>query len=527
MAPRPSTPGVNPFAPSGCVPPTQTVALALAIVKATPPGIPARGQSAVTVLQWILTNLDYVLKLRAHLKLRRQMFTESEQNRYLDLVSYWQQRCETAEHECKELNKKIASLERSVHCLGNLTVRPSNEGEQLSPSPSKKKGPTSAAAKRPRNHRLQAANPPAPDEILEDDLQLLEKLGNHGTTVAQHYWTAQKLLRRPGANVDSICGSVVGIASALGQIFPIIAKNHDRLAVRTVDQPHLRHIGQSKSELSCLMSACARAWTLVIVALDRLEEDSPGSRRSGLVIFECVKLVSAALDAIRLSARHAAWKKGSSSAQENIHESIGARSIAHLLATFIGHLEKDSGIHHKLFDGIAYVLLERVGDQLYYCTFERERGATIEERITPKSKSTDPHEVARQATDAAAIRLEVKALVIILERVMGVAPLHSNEQVAKKSKTALARTVSLKNISSTRIKLSSLAQERLQRTLIQCTFGHQVDDDFKDILTKPVSMGRAPPAPKVTDADVPEWYQAQVWRLVGWEILEKDGEWLG
>lgn len=347
-----------------------------------------------------------------------------------------------------------------------------------------------------------------------------------GMLVAQHYWTAQTLLRRPAANIDSLCGSIVAIATALGQFFPIIAKNHDRLAIRTLDQHHLRHIGQSKSELSCLMSACARAWTLVIVALDRLEEDSPGSRRSGLVIFECVKLVSAALDAIRLAARHAAWKKGTSSSQETIKESVGARSIAHLLATFIGQLEKDSAIHHKLFDGIAYVLLERIGDELYYCTFEHERSATIEESIAPPPKSTDPHEIARQATDAAAIRLEVKALIIILERVMGVAPLHSNEQVAKKSKTALARTMSLKNVSSTRVKLSSLAQERLQRTLITCTFGHQVDDDFKDILTKPVSMGRAPPAPKIKDEDVPEWYQSQVWRLVGWEILEKDGEWM-
>jgi hypothetical protein len=352
------------------------------------------------------------------------------------------------------------------------------------------------------------------------------KLPPDGMTVAQHYWTAQTLLRRPGANIDSVCGSVAGIASALGHIFPIIAKNHDRLAIRTVDQPHLRHIGKDKSELSCLMSACARAWTLVIVALDRLEEDSPGSRRSGIVIFECIKLVSAALDAIRLAARHAAWKRGSSSAQETIQESVGARSIAHLLATFIGHLEKDSAIHHKLFDGIAYVLLERVGDQLYYCTFERERSATMEDRITPPPKTTDPHEISRQATEATAIRLEVKALVIILERVMGVAPLHSNEQVAKRNKTALARTVSLKNISSTRTKLSSLAQERLQRTLITCTFGHQVNDDFKDILTKPVNMGRAPPAPKIKEENVPEWYQGQVWRLVGWEILEKEGgEW--
>lgn len=320
-----------------------------------------------------------------------------------------------------------------------------------------------------------------------------------GMTVAQHYWTVQVLLRRNDPDMAAICGSVVATANALGQIFTIIAKNHDRLAIRTIHQPSLSHIGKD---------------------------------RSGLVIFECVKLVSSALDAIRLAARQAAWKKSSTprsnATPQSIQESVGARSIAHLLATFIGHLEKDSAIHHRLFEGIAYVLLERVGAQLYHCTFGRERGATVEERIRVSLEPTDPHEIARKATDDEAIRLEVKALVIILERVMGVAPLHTNEQPqsTKKGKSALTRTVSLKNISSTRVKLSSLAQERLQRTLVTCTFGHEVQDDFLDVLTKPVSMGKAPPVPKVRDEEVFEWYQAQVWRLVGWEILEKDGGWM-
>ena len=111
---------------------------------------------------------------------------------------------------------------------------------------------------------------------------------------------------------------------------------------------------------------------------------------------------------------------------------------------------------------------------------------------------------------------------------MGVAPLHANEQAqaSKKGKTTLARTVSLKNVASTRVKLSALAQERLQRTLVVCTFGQEVRDDFMDVLTKPVDVGRVPAGPKVKDEEVLEWYQGQVWRLVGWEILGKEGEWV-
>ncbi|KAJ4305741.1 hypothetical protein N0V90_001272 [Kalmusia sp. IMI 367209] len=393
------------------------------------------------------------------------------------------------------------------------TISPNSKGEK-------------PAAKRPRRTKAQTAKQTSAEEILQDDLELLETLGQHGATVVQHMWTCQKLLRRHEIDVDSICSSVVGIASALGQILPIIAKNHDRLAIRTKSQLNLAPIGQEKTELSCLMIACARAWNLILMALDKLEEHSPGSRRSGIIIFECVKLASAALDAIKLAAQQAAWKMGTRPASETIQESIAARNIAHLLATFVGYLGKDNAVHHKLFDGIAYILLERVGEQLYHCTFGRPRGATIEGRIVKPPEPEGAHEIALEATEATIVRLEVKALVVVLERVIGVAPLHANEQSPRKAKASLARTITMKSVSSTRTKLSLLAQDRLQRTLIACTFGNKINDDFVDILTKPVNMGRPPPVPKIKDEDVPEWYQTQVWRLVGWEILEKAGGWL-
>jgi hypothetical protein len=109
------------------------------------------------------------------------VFTETEENHYLDLVTYWQQRCETAEHECRELNKKVASLGRSVHCLGNLAVDASEEEQQLAPSPTKKRGST-PALKRPRNPKSQVSKPLTPEETLEDDLQLFETLGNRKST---------------------------------------------------------------------------------------------------------------------------------------------------------------------------------------------------------------------------------------------------------------------------------------------------------------------------------------------------------
>jgi len=339
--------------------------------------------------------------------------------------------------------------------------------------------------------------------------------------MVQHIWTSQKLFKQSETNLDAICSSIVGITGGLCRLLPIIAKSHDHLATRTMEQPD-----QKRSELSCSMTACVRAWNIVLVGLKILDKDDQNSRLARLVVFECVRMISVALDATRDAAHQAAKKKINSKASGTVPESVAAHNIAYLIATFIGHLEKDNMIHHQLFEGIVYILFERVGSRLYYCTFGRHRGATLEERIALPSTPSEPREIAQHNIESTAIRLEVKALIVVLERVMGVAPLHMNPQSTKQNKASTARTLTLKNLSFTRTKLCSLAKDRLQRTLVTCTFGNNVEDDFVDVLTRPVDFGPAPRAPKVEDKDVLEWYQSQVWRLIGWDILEKDEDWM-
>jgi hypothetical protein len=89
--------------------------------------------------------------------------------------------------------------------------------------------------------------------------------------------------------------------------------------------------------------------------------------------------------------------------------------------------------------------------------------------------------------------------------------------------------LSLKNLpSASRIRLSAAAKDRLQRTLITCMYGDKGDDEFLDVLTKPVPctrLGSLQKVAKVEDKDVEEWYKKEVWRLVGWDVLVRESGW--
>jgi hypothetical protein len=168
---------------------------------------------------------------------------------------------------------------------------------------------------------------------------------------------------------------------------------------------------------------------------------------------------------------------------------------------------------------------------LYYLTFGQHRSTSIEGNILPPPEPRDAAESTRLDSDALATRLEVKALVLILERAMGLAPNHMNPQNARPSSASNrpARTMSTKTpVTSTRARLSPLARDRLQRTLVACMYGNNTNDEFLDVLTKPVPamrLGSMQNVAKVDDKDVQTWYKEEVWRLVGWDILAREGAW--
>jgi hypothetical protein len=292
------------------------------------------------------------------------------------------------------------------------------------------------------------------------------------------------------------------------------------------------------------MTICARGFMSVLVGLTRLLDNSDDSRHTNLVVCELAEMFKTVLVAIECVARDTARQAASESGEQRrtkardkpetklVKESVPARSLAHLLIGMLGFLDKTNTVHQQIFDGFVYLLLERAGQRLFYCTFGRHRSSTLEGDIDPPPEPQSAEEARKVEADAHGTHLEVKALILVLERAIGLAPNHMNPQTisADSNKKKSGRTISLKNLpAASKARLSPVAKERLQRTLITCMYGSKTDDEFLDVLTKPMPptrLGSLQNVAKVEDSGVENWYKKEVWRLVGWDIIARESGWL-
>jgi hypothetical protein len=297
-------------------------------------------------------------------------------------------------------------------------------------------------------------------------------------------------------------------------------------------------LAEDRSDFALAMTVSARAFMAILVGITRITDSSEDQRLPGLVICELAEVFKTTLLVIESSARQTAEmalsvpvqsKKSKSKEPTKVtRESVVARSLAHFLIGLIGLLEKSNAIHQKLFEAFAFLLLERVGKRLYYCTFGQHRSFTVEGNLLAPIEPTELKDATGQEKDSLAIRLEVKVLILILKRAIGLAPHHMSSPNGKVNlnPSSLRRTLSLKTLpAAPRTRLSALARDRLQRTLVACMYGSKTDDEFLDVLTKPVPAIRVsslPDVARVDDEDVEQWYKEEVWRLVGWDILARE-----
>jgi hypothetical protein len=278
----------------------------------------------------------------------------------------------------------------------------------------------------------------------------------------------------------------------------------------------------------------------VLVGLSKIADSSQDQRLSSLVVCELADMFKSVLVAIESVARQTAQvslqtvepKKGKEKTTTKfVRESVPARALAHLLIGFLGFLDKTNPEHQQIFDGFVYLLLERAGRRLFYCTFGRNRSSTVDGDIEPIPEPNSPEEATKREAEALGIRLELKALILVLERAMGLAPNHMNPQSSNVNRTQkkIGRTLSLKNLpSASKARLSPVSKDRLQRTLVACMYGDKVDDEFLDVLTKPMPsmrLGSLQNVTRIEDKDVEDWYKKEVWRLVGWDVLAKESGW--
>ncbi|KAK5013777.1 hypothetical protein LTR60_003687, partial [Cryomyces antarcticus] len=297
---------------------------------------------------------------------------------------------------------------------------------------------------------------------------------------------------------------------------------------------------QHDEGLNAVFRAAARAFTFLLHGLAQLGAASESNKFQGSVMYTYVKMFAGVFDCIADAALVrvqqdvddqpvASPTKGKPKSQKTVKELQVPRAIAHFLMAMIGTLNAKSAVHRDVFEGLMFILLDRLGDRLYSFTFDHERGATIESEIVAPVVSTevDP----RKLLDAQARKIEAPFLIQIFERAMAAAPQFLGSQASfrtSKNAPATSKSSTVRGSgSSGKASLTLPAKNRLQQTLVNGMFGSEgaEHEEFMDCLRMPVRSGPMPQQPKRESTSVPEWFQEELWKLLGWEILGRDGEW--
>ncbi|KAF2180900.1 hypothetical protein K469DRAFT_590807 [Zopfia rhizophila CBS 207.26] len=527
------------------------IAFALAVLKSKPDGIAVR---------------DYILQLRNHLRQGRQPIAEDSQHRHLDSTAYWREQYEKADTKCQELQGRIIQLERETETLQRRADVESVNASTTASSKRKRdagKQTNSKSLKRARLSQEKSSDSlaVAVQDTFADDLDVLDGLGEGkqyalppqkvlttmdvaGTTLTQSLYTIHKLYKHQHSDPEAICFNLAQTSRAIGSVISSVSKHRSRriFHIAAGNQRASTPLEKEQSELSSIIRASARAFTSLLVGLNKISSNDTGNRLSSLVIYECVKMFQRVLNSITESARSTASarttsqqnsNKGRTKATSSGKDANPSRTLAQFLNALISYLDKSDPNHRELFEGFLFVLLERIGKRLFYCTFDRDRSATVDGDIAFPTAHDHSAVIATKETEALAIRLEAPSLIIILERAVALAPYHLNTRststtsASKPAKsTNLARPSTTKPLLyASRTPLSEQAKDRLQRTLINCMFGEETHDEFSDVLRMPARLGGLPAVQKVDDGDVGEWFRGEIWRLVGWDLLGREGEW--
>ena len=360
------------------------------------------------------------------------------------------------------------------------------------------------------------------------------------------------LFKQSKPDPDALCYGLVQTSRAISSVISTYCKRRYRYSSTMaigVKQTHplpINSQARESAESASVIQASARAFASLLLGLSRLSKEGDQGHRSGLIIYECISMFRAILDSITESALDSARQstalskelrsevasKGRGKAPKPGKDENMARSISQLLNAILSYLDCRDSLHRTLFEGFMFVLLERVGKRLFVCTFDRERSATIEGDISPPEYLGSSAAGPRKELETKAVHLELPVLISMLKRAMALAPQHLSAQPASTNKTIKPAASSRKPSSSSKssssrgkITLTHHAKERLQQTLVNCMFGADSQDGFTDCIKMPVRVRPLPPLPKVEEQDMAEWFKQEVWRLVGWEILGREGGW--
>ncbi|KXT04616.1 hypothetical protein AC578_8652 [Pseudocercospora eumusae] len=493
-------------------PSPRAIAFAISVVGSKPPE---------------LTVAEYIRLLRQHIAQGRRENALSSVYRHLDRSAFWRSEfdrmkgaLQASESQAVDLQLEIEKLKTKVEHLKSSAPAKKRKKQDIDTIP---------VPRSPKRPKRESSPPKALSAVVDFSFEAeYHDGGEIGNALLHSVYLMITASKSPN-NLDEneIAQYLVRATSALPQV---VQREVERIMTREVSDDKL---------LGKALTICSRAAGAVIVTYSKL---SPSSGIAGRATHAVVTMFKDCLRDFELLSAHEtkntddldrdadALSQTKSKGKAKASRSANIRSTPHLslytnfLASIIEKLNANTEMHRSLYEGFAYCLLERLGDRLYTAVFGQRRGSTLEDEVMKGAAADSANNEKAQLlgnsdeNDRKQMRLEAPYLIHLLNRLMLTAPEFLGSAKGRSSNAK----------SATKHSLTLSARESLQRTLVSCVFGVREEDDddlFKDCLRMPNARLDSTPLPKIKEANVQDWFKNELWKLLGWEILAKEGEW--
>lgn len=338
---------------------------------------------------------------------------------------------------------------------------------------------------------------------------------------------------KPGVHVESAT-LAYHLVSATEEVFGVV--------LEALGQ-HNYASHSCSDELSVAMTAAGRVFAGVMTGVQKLHRMKEANLVAGKVTYAIVRMyerLAGGLDTIseneakleqkadpindpkNMSARQKTKSKGPP--RVNIKDVPVLNALTAFLSGVIKQLDVKEASHREIFEGFLFCALSKVGKNIYTIVFSQPRGLSISEEIHSGTLPDDSNQT-KFALPLRQAQLEAPYLIHLLKQVLALAPTFISPSTAPLSRPAKLKT-SAKPGSVTKASLTLATKERLQATLINAIFGTEGLDEESDLmlncLQAPAAVGHQLPVPRVKEAEIGEWFQGEVWRLLGWEALGRE-----
>lgn len=363
-----------------------------------------------------------------------------------------------------------------------------------------------------------------------------------GSKLPQNFFTLQKL-----ASARPLCGH--NLAIALSQVSAdirlifssITAPRCTNIAVtrnvttRSQERNSCEAFRKADQDLDTRLPAIECIFPCVLNAISQLVEGGQGDFARPRIVHGIIGLLRDLLECLLVFA--AENNKNSPFAEfqtRKMAQSVDifplpddtVMKLCRLAMRLVTSLDLRRATDQQILDGFLYFLLGRIGAMLKLFVFGPDSNEIL---ITKRESQT--LKVTPISYDEERKRAEAQApyLIYILARIIPFAEGH-RKYVTKQP--VEASRLSIPTLETAR--LSHPAFATLQSTLLAAVFGPKSSAEFFDRLASPLSIdmdtdacpGLEPDTAGLDRAEcMADWFKAQVWRVLGWEVLSRNIAW--